>query len=133
MCVLAAHELEALQKISDTLLRKCPECGKLTLKRLMSAPSFRLKGRRLVRDRLQGRRREEAQSRRDRRAARSPSGEVEREKAQRPKAARRTTPSAKTEGDPATKEAEEAAPTKPAARRSTPSGAEVARRRPARR
>jgi predicted nucleic acid-binding Zn ribbon protein len=33
-----------LQKISDKVLRKCPECGKPALKRLMSAPAFRLKG-----------------------------------------------------------------------------------------
>ena len=43
-CGSCSHELDALQKISDSPLRKCPECGKLTLRRLMSAPSFRLKG-----------------------------------------------------------------------------------------
>ena len=35
---------EALQKVSDPLLKKCPECGKLKLKKLVSAPSFRLSG-----------------------------------------------------------------------------------------
>lgn len=43
-CGSCSHELDALQKISDGPLRKCPECGKLTLRRLISAPSFRLKG-----------------------------------------------------------------------------------------
>jgi putative FmdB family regulatory protein len=43
-CGSCSHELEALQKISDSPLRKCPECGKLTLRRLVSAPVFRLKG-----------------------------------------------------------------------------------------
>ena len=43
-CGSCSHELEALQKISDSPLRKCPECGRLTLRRMMSAPSFRLKG-----------------------------------------------------------------------------------------
>jgi putative FmdB family regulatory protein len=43
-CGSCSHELEALQKISDSPLRKCPECGKLTLRRLISAPVFRLKG-----------------------------------------------------------------------------------------
>jgi putative FmdB family regulatory protein len=43
-CGSCSHELDALQKISDSPLRKCPECGKLTLRRLMSAPAFRLKG-----------------------------------------------------------------------------------------
>ena len=43
-CEACGHQLEALQKISDKPLRKCPECGKSRLKRLMSAPIFRLKG-----------------------------------------------------------------------------------------
>jgi putative FmdB family regulatory protein len=43
-CGSCSHELEALQKISDSPLRKCPECGKLTLRRMISAPVFRLKG-----------------------------------------------------------------------------------------
>jgi putative FmdB family regulatory protein len=43
-CGNCSHELEALQKVSDSPLRKCPECGKLTLRRLISAPVFRLKG-----------------------------------------------------------------------------------------
>jgi putative FmdB family regulatory protein len=43
-CRSCGHTLEALQKINDKVLRKCPECGKPALKRLMSAPAFRLKG-----------------------------------------------------------------------------------------
>ena len=43
-CGACSHELEALQKVSDSPLRKCPECGKLALRRLISAPAFRLKG-----------------------------------------------------------------------------------------
>jgi putative FmdB family regulatory protein len=43
-CGSCGHTLEALQKLSDRLLKKCPECGKPALKRLMSAPAFRLKG-----------------------------------------------------------------------------------------
>ena len=35
---------EVLQKVSDPLLKKCPECGKSKLKKLVSAPSFRLSG-----------------------------------------------------------------------------------------
>jgi putative FmdB family regulatory protein len=35
---------EVLQKISDTPLKKCPNCSKQTFKRLISAPVFRLKG-----------------------------------------------------------------------------------------
>ncbi len=43
-CGKCGHHLEALQKISDKPLRECPECGRHTLKRLMSAPMFRLAG-----------------------------------------------------------------------------------------
>jgi putative FmdB family regulatory protein len=43
-CKACDHETEALQKMSDKPLRKCPECGRLQLQRLISAPSFRLKG-----------------------------------------------------------------------------------------
>jgi putative FmdB family regulatory protein len=43
-CNNCGHALEAMQKVNDSPLRKCPECGKSTLQRLMSAPVFRLKG-----------------------------------------------------------------------------------------
>lgn len=43
-CGACGHHLEALQKMSESPLRKCPECGKSQLKRLVSAPQFRLKG-----------------------------------------------------------------------------------------
>ena len=43
-CEACGHEFEALQKVSEKPLKKCPECGKPKLKKLVSAPSFRLKG-----------------------------------------------------------------------------------------
>src|ERR1700722_1978749 len=43
-CKSCGHELEAMQKVSDAPLKKCPHCGKPQLQRLMSAPVFRLKG-----------------------------------------------------------------------------------------
>lgn len=43
-CSACKHHTEVLQKISDAPLKKCPECGKQSLKRLISAPVFRLKG-----------------------------------------------------------------------------------------
>ena len=43
-CKNCGHALEAMQKISDSPLKKCPDCGKSQLQRLMSAPVFRLKG-----------------------------------------------------------------------------------------
>ena len=43
-CKRCGHTLEAMQKIHDAPLKKCPACGKSALERLMSAPVFRLKG-----------------------------------------------------------------------------------------
>jgi putative FmdB family regulatory protein len=43
-CKSCGHDLEAMQKINDAPLKKCPHCGKSQLQRLMSAPVFRLKG-----------------------------------------------------------------------------------------
>ncbi len=43
-CKSCGHDLEAMQKISDAPLKKCPHCRKSQLQRLMSAPVFRLKG-----------------------------------------------------------------------------------------
>lgn len=43
-CDSCGHHLEVLQKIADKPLRKCPDCGKPKLKRLLSAPMFLLKG-----------------------------------------------------------------------------------------
>ncbi len=42
-CQKCGHRLEAIQRMSDAPLTKCPECrGKL--KKLISAPSFQFKG-----------------------------------------------------------------------------------------
>jgi putative FmdB family regulatory protein len=43
-CPSCKYYLEVLQKISDKPVKKCPSCGKAGIKRLMSAPVFRLKG-----------------------------------------------------------------------------------------
>lgn len=43
-CDSCNHELEAMQKFSDTPLADCPACGKPTLKKLVSAAGFQLKG-----------------------------------------------------------------------------------------
>jgi len=43
-CESCGHEFDALQKLSDNLLQDCPDCEARSLRRLMSAPSFRLKG-----------------------------------------------------------------------------------------
>ena len=43
-CGSCGHEMEALQKISDSPLVECPECSQPALKKLVSAVGFRLKG-----------------------------------------------------------------------------------------
>jgi len=43
-CRACGSLTEVLQKVSDPPLRKCPECGKNQLVKLVSAPVFRLKG-----------------------------------------------------------------------------------------
>ncbi len=43
-CDACGHYLDALQKIADAPLRDCPSCGASALRRLVSAPNFRLKG-----------------------------------------------------------------------------------------
>jgi putative FmdB family regulatory protein len=43
-CPHCSYREEVLQKITDKPLKKCPNCGKSGLKKLMSAPVFRLKG-----------------------------------------------------------------------------------------
>ncbi len=44
ICESCEERLEVLQQISDQPLRKCPACHKDTLKKLVSAASFRLAG-----------------------------------------------------------------------------------------
>ena len=43
-CTECGYQTELLQKISDEPLKDCPECGKPTMKKLVSAAAFRLKG-----------------------------------------------------------------------------------------
>ena len=43
-CQACGAQVEVMQKISDAPLKKCPECGKSRLVKLVSAPVFRLKG-----------------------------------------------------------------------------------------
>ncbi|MEO1201547.1 MAG: zinc ribbon domain-containing protein [Pseudomonadota bacterium] len=43
-CQACGHTLDALQKMADDPLVDCPACGAPELKRQLSAPRFRLKG-----------------------------------------------------------------------------------------
>ena len=43
-CRACGHEFEREQRISDAPIKKCPKCGALKAKRLISRTSFVLKG-----------------------------------------------------------------------------------------
>ena len=43
-CQACKFYTEVMQKITDAPLARCPSCGKRTMKKLVSAPAFRLKG-----------------------------------------------------------------------------------------
>lgn len=44
VCNECGHDFDALQKMSDAPLRDCPACEKSALKKIISAPGFRLSG-----------------------------------------------------------------------------------------
>lgn len=43
-CGKCGEQHEVIQKFSESPKRKCPSCGALRLKKLISAPAFHLKG-----------------------------------------------------------------------------------------
>ena len=43
-CKNCGHVFDVLQKMSENPLTECPECGRPDLRKLLSAPNFRLKG-----------------------------------------------------------------------------------------
>ena len=43
-CATCGYQKEYLQKVSDPKLTDCPECGKPTFDKLLSAAGFQLKG-----------------------------------------------------------------------------------------
>ena len=74
-CAACGHHLEALQKMTEGPLRKCPDCGKSQLKRLVSASRFRLKGSGWYETDFKNKGETQAQSRRKRRRRVERSGE----------------------------------------------------------
>jgi putative FmdB family regulatory protein len=118
-CAACGHHHEELQKVSDRALRKCPACGRATLKRLVSAPVFRLKGGGWY----------ETDFKHDKEAKRNLAGEKE------PAAAESTAAEKPKDEKPAEKKAETAAAAKPApaAKKRRPAKARPARRRSSRR
>ena len=43
-CGACEHRFETIQRASEEPLKDCPDCGESALKKLLSAPVFRLKG-----------------------------------------------------------------------------------------
>jgi len=43
-CTDCGHKLEVMQKMNDLPLKECPACNQNTLKKLISAAAFHLKG-----------------------------------------------------------------------------------------
>ena len=43
-CGACGHRLEVIQKMTEALLSECPECGRPSLQKLISAAGFQLKG-----------------------------------------------------------------------------------------
>jgi putative FmdB family regulatory protein len=43
-CNSCSHKFDKLQKMSDPVLKQCPECGKAELRKLISSAGFQLKG-----------------------------------------------------------------------------------------
>ena len=43
-CRSCEYQFETIQKASEPVLTDCPECGEASLRKLLSAPVFRLKG-----------------------------------------------------------------------------------------
>ena len=127
-CSACGHHHEELQKITDGPLRKCPACGRSTLRRLMSAPAFRLKGSGWYETDFKG----DKDSQRNLAGEKAPAAEVTAaaEKPKEDKAAAtpaETTPAAGT----AEKPVADAKP-KPAAAKSAPARRRRAIRRPGR-
>jgi putative FmdB family regulatory protein len=109
-CAECGFYLEVMQKISDGPLRKCASCGRSRLKRLISAPVFRLKGSGWY----------ETDFKSDKEGKRNLAAGAEREEA-KPAAATETTAVAKTDSaTPATPAP--ATPAKPAAAAPAESG-----------
>ena len=43
-CATCGHQKEYLQKVRDPRLTDCPQCGKATFEKMLSAAGFQLKG-----------------------------------------------------------------------------------------
>lgn len=64
-CTACDHKLEVLQKMSDDPLEQCPVCQQNTLKKLVSAAGFRLKGTGWYETDFKGKKKTEPESEKD--------------------------------------------------------------------
>lgn len=122
-CSACGHHHEELQKVSDRPLRKCPACGRSRLKRLVSAPVFRLKGGGWYETDFKG----DGESKRNLAGDKEPPAEKPKDDKSKDAKA-----DAKPDAKPAEKKAEPASKA-PAAKKRKASRPKAARRRPARR
>lgn len=123
-CSACGHHYEELQKVTDRPLRKCPACGRPALKRLVSAPVFRLKGGGWY----------ETDFKNDKESKRNLAGEKEPAAGETPVAGK--TKDDKADAKPEVKPAEKTtdpAPKDPPTKKPKPGRSRSARRRPARR
>jgi putative FmdB family regulatory protein len=121
-CGACGHHHEELQKVSARPLRKCPACGRSALKRLVSAPVFRLKGGGWY----------ETDFKNDKESKRNIAGEKEPAPEKTAEKPAEKPAEAKTEAKPAEKKAE-SAPKPAVAGKRKPARAKAARRRATRR
>lgn len=56
-CSGCEHELEEMQSVNDALLRKCPECGKLKLKKQVTSAQLHMRYSLLAPRHMRGQRR----------------------------------------------------------------------------
>jgi putative FmdB family regulatory protein len=122
-CAACGHHHEELQKVTDRPLRKCPACGRTALRRLVSAPVFRLKGGGWYETDFKG----------DQESKRNIAGEKE-PPAEKPKDDK-ADKTDKADAKPADKKPDSDSSAKPAAaaKKPKPAQAKPARRRPSRR
>jgi putative FmdB family regulatory protein len=125
-CASCKFYTEVMQKISDAPLKKCPSCGKSTMKKLISAPVFRLKGGGWY----------ETDFKSDKESKRNLAGDTSESSDPKPKEAAAGAETKAADSKPESKPAEKAStsasekPAKPASKSATKSGARKAAAKP---
>jgi putative FmdB family regulatory protein len=118
-CPHCGYDEEVLQKINDKPLTKCPSCGKKGLKKLMSAPVFRLKGSGWYETDFKG----------DKENKRNLAGADKEEPKSEPKAAEAKTEAKADAAKPEAAKVEKSEPAKPAVEKASKSASKPAAKR----